>query len=537
MNKKKLLYIVPHLSTGGMPQYLYKAVEYFSNKFEIYVVEWDDVTGGILVVTKNKILSILPKSNFFTLDTDKLKIISIIQSISPDVIHFQETPESFISTDILDIIYSENRNYNIVVTTHGSFTDPAKLPYLADKFVLASDWSKDIFENHFKGSIPTEVWEYELDEVNYDKDDAKRELGFNTEYKHILHIGLFIVGKNQKHIIEVAKQCLPYKIKFHFVGNQAGNFEEYWKPLMNDFPSNCIWHGERSDVDKFYKAADLFIFPSLHELNPISIKEALSYKLPIFITKLETYKDKYDGIATYINNDVLNTKQLLLDYFQLKAVDTPKVTVMHILTDIDTDREIRSMQTLTKLVDYGIGYIPVVSKRYTELPPAENCAFPEIISMEPGGKLTPAHYGCYLGHRKAFEMGVNTDSEYLFISECDTILTISYDEFIDKINFAIKKLEEDDLTIFSFGYHHYDTVGDMGDYYLTHNITGLHAYLIPKRKYKVIEDMYKNSKWNVADLFFATNIEKGKIGIFKELTTQQAGGLSILEKTYSDDRY
>ena len=537
MNKKKLLFITPHLSTGGLPQYLCKAVEHFSKRYDVYVVEWVDVTGGVLVVSRNKLLSILPKQNFFTLGEDKTKIFDIIKSISPNIIHFQETPESFVDTSILDKIYSDDRKYNIVVSTHGSFTDPSKLPYLADKFILASEWSKDVFDNHFKGSIPTEVWEYELDEVQYDKTVAKVNAGFNDGYYHILHVGLFTSGKNQKHIIEVAKRCLPYKIKFHFIGNQAVNFEDYWKPLMNDFPSNCIWHGERSDVDTFYKASDLFMFPSLYELNPISIKEALSYKLPIFITKLETYKNKYDGIATYINDDVDNTKQLLLKHFGIEAIDSPKITIMHILTDIDTDREIRSMQTLTKLVDYGMGYVPAISKRYTDLPPAENCAFPEIISMEPGGKLTPAHYGCYLGHKKAFEMGVDIDSDYLLISECDTILAISYDEFVDRVNFAIKKLEEDDLSIFSLGYHHYDTVGDMGDYYLTHNITGLHAYIIPKRKYKVIEDMYKNCKWNVADLFFATNIEKGKIGIFKDLITKQAGGVSILEKTYNDDRY
>jgi glycosyltransferase involved in cell wall biosynthesis/GR25 family glycosyltransferase involved in LPS biosynthesis len=534
---KKLLYITPHLSTGGLPQYLYKSIEHFSKYYDVFLVEWTDVTGGVLVAVRNKIVSILPSDKFFTLGESKDDIYDIIKNISPDIIHFQEEPHTFIDTKILDWIYSDDRNYNIVVSTHGSFTDPSLMPYLADKFVLVSDWSKDVFDNHFKGSIPCEVWEYELDEVEYDKIQSKIDLGFDLDYKHVLHVGLFTSGKNQKHIIEVAKKCLGYKIKFHFVGNQAVNFENYWKPLMDDLPSNCIWHNERSDVDRFYKASDLFMFPSLYELNPISIKEALSYKLPIFITKLETYKGKYDGIATYIDNNVDNTKKLLLTHFGIEESDNPKITIMHILTDIDTEREVRSMQSLTKLTDYGFDYQIVVSKRYTELPPAENCAYPEIISMEPGGKLTPAHYGCYLGHRKAFEMGLETDSDYLFISECDTIIDIPYEDFVDKVKFAAKKIDEDNLAIFSFGYHHNDTVGDMGDYYLTQNITGLHGYLISKKQYHFISDMYKNSKWNVADLFFANNLVGKKVGIFKELTTKQAGGFSILEKTYNNDRF
>ena len=52
---QKLLFIAPHLSTGGLPQYLCKKIELLKNDFEIYLVEWVDHTGGVLVVTKNKI--------------------------------------------------------------------------------------------------------------------------------------------------------------------------------------------------------------------------------------------------------------------------------------------------------------------------------------------------------------------------------------------------------------------------------------------------------------------------------------------------
>jgi len=535
---KKLLYVAPHLSTGGMPQYLYKAIEHFSKFYDVYLVEWVDVTGGVLVVSRNKILSTLSSDKFYSLREDKTKLKDIIQTISPDVIHFQEEPHTFIDTNLLDWVYSDNRTYNIVVSTHGSFTDPSLMPYLADKFVLVSDWSKDVFENHFKGSIPCEVWEYELDEVDYDKTQAKIDLGFDLDYKHVLHIGLFTMGKNQKHIIDVAKQCLPYKIKFHFVGNQAVNFEDYWKPLMNDFPPNCVWHNERSDVDKFYKAADLFMFPSLYELNPISIKEALSYKLPIFITKLQTYKNKYDGIATYINEDVNNTKRLLLDHFGLKQTED-KITLLHILTDIDTEREIRSIKDLAKFDDYGIDYVPIVSKRYTDLPPSDSCAFPEIISMEPGGKLTPGHYGCYLGHRKAFEVGKQTDSDFIIISECDTILDIPHDEFYNKIKFITEKLKTDtDISIFSLCYHHNDNITEKReDYWISNSMTGAHMYVIPKRMFNRISEIYKNEKWNVADLFLATHLGDDKIAYLLTPTTKQAGGFSILEKVIADDRY
>ena len=37
---QKLLYVAPHLSTGGLPQYLTKKIELLKNEFEIYLVEW-----------------------------------------------------------------------------------------------------------------------------------------------------------------------------------------------------------------------------------------------------------------------------------------------------------------------------------------------------------------------------------------------------------------------------------------------------------------------------------------------------------------
>ena len=58
---QKILFIAPHLSTGGLPQYLTKKIELIKDEFEIYVVEWVDCTGGRLVVTKNKLLELVDK--------------------------------------------------------------------------------------------------------------------------------------------------------------------------------------------------------------------------------------------------------------------------------------------------------------------------------------------------------------------------------------------------------------------------------------------------------------------------------------------
>lgn len=308
---KKIIMVVPHLSTGGLPQYTLRMIERMHGEYEVWCVEWDNITGGVLVVQRNKIEMALPVDRFVSLGEDKKEFIRLIDQVEPDIVHFQEIPETFVTTDILDAVYWENRSYEIVVTTHSSYTNPDRIRYGADRFVLVSDWSRRRFCETF-GADRCTVWQYPTETIIYDKDSAKERLGFDPDKKHVLHVGLFTHGKNQGHLFEVARMMQDLGYEFHFVGNQADNFRDYWQPLMADKPENCHWHGERSNVGDFYKAADVFAFPSLFELNPLSLIEAKSHGLPLVIRNLDTYDGKYDGEAFFIGDDVDTTVQQIL---------------------------------------------------------------------------------------------------------------------------------------------------------------------------------------------------------------------------------
>jgi hypothetical protein len=52
--KEKLLFITPHLSTGGLPQYLLKQIEEFLPIYNIDVIEIANISPDY-VVQKNKI--------------------------------------------------------------------------------------------------------------------------------------------------------------------------------------------------------------------------------------------------------------------------------------------------------------------------------------------------------------------------------------------------------------------------------------------------------------------------------------------------
>ena len=88
--RKKILYVAPHLSTGGLPQYLLKQIEHFYKDYQIKVVEVRNSGGDAFVVQKNKIKALVP---VHTLYEDKSDILKVIDDFEPDIIHFQEIPQ------------------------------------------------------------------------------------------------------------------------------------------------------------------------------------------------------------------------------------------------------------------------------------------------------------------------------------------------------------------------------------------------------------------------------------------------------------
>ena len=297
---KKIMYIAPHLSTGGIPQYLLHRVESLCKSESVTVIEYSNYSNEF-TVQKDAFKQLV---EVFTLEENKLDLLNIIDAIKPDLINFQENPETFVDDKILQSIYS-NRGIigHISFTAHSSYETFDKLRYKPSRVIAVSKWQYDLAK---KAGLNVSLGPYTLD-----KKEIKKDGLFKEDRKNILMVGLFTPGKNQGELFEIAR-ALP-ECDFHFVGNQAGNFESYWKPLMENKPDNCIIWGERNDVDRFYANADLFYFSSLWELMPICMIEAMSYGLPILCYKLDTYTDEFDAMnVNYLNNLSFDQKRTLV---------------------------------------------------------------------------------------------------------------------------------------------------------------------------------------------------------------------------------
>lgn len=320
---KKMLCIAPHLSTGGLPQFLLKKIKSLKEEYEIHCVEYNDVTGGVLVVQRNQIIDIC-KDRFYTLGDDKFQLFELIDKIKPDIIHFEEMPEYFMDMNLTNKIYNPKREYLIVETSHDSSFDSSRKRVFPDQFIFVSRYQKQNVESL---NINAEVIEYPISvKRRKNREEGLNFLGLDVNKKHVFHVGLFTPRKNQKEFIEYARMMENENVQFHCVGNMADNFRSYWEPLLKSLPKNVKVWGERKDVDNFYSCMDLFLFTSRghstdKETAPIVIKEAITYNVPSLLYNLPVYLNRYNDFSniSYLDEtDFIKNIDLIKEKLSLK---------------------------------------------------------------------------------------------------------------------------------------------------------------------------------------------------------------------------
>jgi autotransporter strand-loop-strand O-heptosyltransferase len=306
-NKFKILFLAPHLSTGGMPSVLLKRIQALQGfDVEIIVVEYSNHSDEY-VVQKNEIKKLVHK--IYTLVDNKMELMDIIKRHNIHLVHIEEMVEDSVNNfpvDLLNDLYDNDRTWKIVETCHNVYFKPdIEKKYHPDAYIFCTPYHLGTF-----GKMPSAkfVLEYPIENKIPSKAEKlyeKVKLGMNPLKKHVLNVGLWTPGKNQGEGVEIARQ-LP-DMEFHFVGNQAVNFKHYWEPLMQNLPDNVHVWGERSDVDKFMTACDVFMFNSTWECNPLVVRQAASHGLPILARNLPQYVGMFDGWITPLKeHDVLD---------------------------------------------------------------------------------------------------------------------------------------------------------------------------------------------------------------------------------------
>ena len=220
--KKKLVYLAPHLSTGGMPEFLLKRIEALrdQDEFEVHVVEFC-MYAVSYTVQRDKIISLVGPERFheiahinsITQEERGDRLIEILESINPDIIHIEECPEAFDSFNKLpqqthDSLYATHRPWKIVETCHNIWFDPKTgKRHSPDAYAFVTPHhSIETFseENSEKQEILFPIIEQSVSQSARRK--LKENFGFDpdADQYHLIDIGLWTPGKNQGEAIEWA---------------------------------------------------------------------------------------------------------------------------------------------------------------------------------------------------------------------------------------------------------------------------------------------------------------------------------------------
>jgi autotransporter strand-loop-strand O-heptosyltransferase len=296
--KLRILFLAPHLSTGGMPSFLLKRIESLKDTVEIFVVEYQNYSMDY-VVQRNAIINLVGPMNFATLYEDKMNLFRQIDHFDPDIIHIDEMSER-LDPAMIGQLYSPFRKYRIVETCHDISFVPSSKINIPDLFLFCSPYHLTTFKD-----VPGDAHLIEFPIDHHHRDRVSSGM-FDKTKTHVLNVGLWTAGKNQGEGIDIARRY-P-EMMFHFVGNQAGNFKDYWEPLMKDLPINVTVWGERNDISTFLKNADIFMFNSLWECNPLVLREAIGYGMPIIARNLPQYERMFDKYIQPIDTDLRTIK-------------------------------------------------------------------------------------------------------------------------------------------------------------------------------------------------------------------------------------
>jgi L-malate glycosyltransferase len=233
-----------------------------------------------------------------------LKLIYILHKFKPDVIHLVTNLSKFGSIRDVILVYLLNIfKKKVILHYHCNIEDQIDFhKNLKCLRFLVNNVSINVFINQSSQNFVKKFSDNKsiiipnFTEKTYSK-------AINEKISNITYIGHLNRQKGIDILIELAK--LKKGIEFHLVGKN----QDY---INYDFPENIFIHGEvgSNEINKFYLAADLFIFPSFSEGFSLSLLDAMAYGCPIIASNVGSNREMLEN-----NGGIIIDTGLVNDYY------------------------------------------------------------------------------------------------------------------------------------------------------------------------------------------------------------------------------
>lgn len=208
--------------------------------------------------------------------------------------------------------------------------------------------------------------------------------------------------------------------------------------------------------------------------------------------------------------------------------------------DREAEREQLSMAQLKGL---GYRYIRIENPVYDEEPPLEE-VFEGRKDWYVGKEkewgtwgLIPRHYGCWLAHKQAIQVGF-CEEEHFLVCEGDCRI-LDVELFKERLQEAIGVLNTSPHPLVTFSEPNVATSTTFFKQVSNHlwefdNIINAHCYLVNKNSKHIFDWMFNNVGWHAFDWWLNFTVSKTdeKMLCFKEKLTSQFEGFSEIDKVY-----
>jgi len=213
------------------------------------------------------------------------------------------------------------------------------------------------------------------------------------------------------------------------------------------------------------------------------------------------------------------------------------IKLVHILNDVNGEREKKSIESLSKLKDIGINYIQQITPLNDTPPPIESIYYKSTNKRV---------YGLYLSYTKAIKENFTDDLDALIICECDSVLSIPINQVYDELKKTLSFCKKYDIYHFSWGGMYVDGVQqgeilktdpEYNNYCVVSSIILAHFNIflpISNHFYKYLIDL---NQWAALDVWLNLAFHKhlkesGHQATVKKSLAYQIDGISYLENKY-----
>ena len=341
------------------------------------------------------------------------------------------------ATNKITFVHSDFKNYG------GNTFYTQKMYRKFDRIAVCSNSSREQFlkvlpELSCKTFVVKNCNDY--DEIKKMSDEAM--IKYNKEFINVLTVSRLSIEKGVERGIKAIAKCIRkgIKVKYHIVGDGPEKKRLEQIAAKYGVEKEINFYGNQINPYSFMKAADLLLFPSIHEAAGLVVEEARVLKLPILATKtissqemiLDKNEDKFMKPKISIIIATLNSGKTLKQTLDSIRHQTYKNIELIIIDGLSSDN------TLDLIKEYS----DVVTKCISERDNGIYEAFNKGITLATGDYIGfIGSDDCYLNYN-VFESIIND-----FIDDIDMISypIVCIDEYYKNEYIFFNTLDKEDI--------------------------------------------------------------------------------------------